>query len=86
LALKYYICRTLKQKEMTIFTFETDKSEAVKIRTILKALGVKKLKIIENDDTEMSKDEFEEKLKRAKSGDGTILRNADDVNAFFNSL
>ncbi|HBG39995.1 MAG TPA: hypothetical protein DEF88_05365 [Porphyromonadaceae bacterium] len=71
---------------MTIFTFETDKSEAVKIRTILKALGVKKLKIIENDDTEMSKDEFEEKLKRAKSGDGTILRNADDVNAFFNSL
>ncbi len=70
---------------MTTITFEAEKSEFEKIRNVLKALGAKKIKVKE-DDTKMSKAEFEEKLKRAKAGKGTILKNSDEINAFFNSL
>lgn len=54
------------------------------IETFLKAL---KLEIFNFDEpTKMSKDEFEEKLNRAKSDSGTILKNKEDVDAFFESL
>ncbi|RZL30237.1 MAG: hypothetical protein EOO96_18545 [Pedobacter sp.] len=70
---------------MTTFSFEIEPSEVSKLKAVLKALGVKKIKI-EEDKTEMSKQEFDEKLKKAKSGSGTILKSKEDVNAFFDSL
>ena len=54
------------------------------IETFLKAL---KLEIFNFDEpTKMSKDELEEKLNRAKSDSGTILKTKEDVDAFFESL
>lgn len=54
------------------------------IETFLKAL---KLEIFNFDEpTKMSKDEFEEKLNRAKSDSGTILKSEEDINSFFDSL
>lgn len=70
---------------MTTFSFEIEPSEVSKLKAVLKALGVKKIKI-EEGKTEMSKQEFDEKLKKAKSGSGTILKSKEDVNAFFDSL
>jgi len=70
---------------MAVLSFEIEESEVSKIRTILKALGAKKLKVKE-DETKMSKEEFYEKLKRAKSGSGTILETEKDIHAFFDSL
>lgn len=51
---------------------------------MLKAFGVKKLKI--EDETKMSKTEFEDKLKKSKSGKETLLHSKQDVSDFFNSL
>ncbi|MDV4099100.1 hypothetical protein CMT22_17900 [Elizabethkingia anophelis] len=70
---------------MTSFSFEIEHSEADKIKAILKALGVKKLKV-KDDETEMSKEEFEKKLDNAKSGKGTVLRTNKEVSDFFASV
>ncbi len=69
---------------MTVFTFEIDSSETDKLKAVLKAFGVKKLKI--EDETKMSKTEFEDKLIKSKSGKGTLLHSKQDVSDFFNSL
>lgn len=69
---------------MTVFSFEIDSSEADKIKAVLKAFGVKKLKI--EDETKLSKAEFEDKLKRSKAGKGTLLHSKEDVSNFFNSI
>jgi hypothetical protein len=70
---------------MTTFSFEIEKSEVAKLKAVLKAFGAKKLKI-EEEKTEMSKEEFEKKLKKAKESSGTILKSKEDINAFFDSL
>ncbi|MGV3546658.1 MAG: hypothetical protein ACO1N4_06320 [Pedobacter sp.] len=70
---------------MTTFSFEIEKSEVAKLKAVLKAFGAKKLKI-EEEKTEMSKEEFEKKLKNAKESSGTILKSKEDINAFFESL
>ncbi len=51
----------------------------------LKVLGVKKLKI-KDDEAEMSKEEFKKKLDKAKSGKGTVLRTDKEVSDFFDFL
>ncbi|RRQ46482.1 hypothetical protein [Chryseobacterium sp. SC28] len=77
---------------MTTFTFEADKSEVEKIRTILKALGVKKLKIKEDpsESTEKikySRKEFDEMLDESKkSKSEKVLKSKDDVKTFFDSI
>lgn len=77
---------------MTTFTFEADKSEVEKIRTILKALGVKKLKIKEDpsESTEKikySRKEFDEMLDESKkSKSQKVLKSKDDVKTFFDSI
>ena len=57
---------------MATFSFETEQSEVSKIKAVLKALGVKKLKV-ETDETKMSKEEFFAKIDRsiaqAKNGE-----------------
>lgn len=56
---------------MTTFSFEVEQSEVSKLKAVLKAFGVKKMKI-KNDEAEMSKEKFEEKigksLKQASEG------------------
>ena len=69
---------------MTVFSFEIDSSETEKIKAVLKAFGVKKLKI--QAETKLSKEEFEEKLSKSKSGKGTLLHSKQDISDFFNSL
>lgn len=77
---------------MTTFTFEADKSEVEKIRTILKALGVKKLKIKEDpsESTEKikySRKEFDEMLDESKkSKSQKVLKSKDDIKTFFDSI
>lgn len=77
---------------MTTFTFEADKSEVEKIRTILKALGVKKLKIKEDasESTEKikySSKEFDKMLDESKkSKSEKVLNSKDDVKNLFDSL
>ena len=61
---------------MATFSFETEQSEVSKIKAVLRALGVKKLKV-ETDETKMSKAEFFAKLdksvQQAKEGKVHIL-------------
>lgn len=77
---------------MTTFTFETDKSEVEKIRTILKALGVKKLRVKEDasdsgEKTKYSRKEFDEMLDESKNSKSQeLLKSKDDVKNFFDSL
>ncbi len=77
---------------MTTFTFEADKSEVEKIRTILKALGVKKLKVKEDasDSSEKIKyshKEFDEMLDESKkSKSERVLNSKDDVKNLLDSL
>ena len=77
---------------MTTFTFEADKSEVEKIRTILKALGVKKLKVKEDasESTEKikySSKEFDKMLDESKkSKSDKLLNSKDDVKNLFDSL
>ncbi len=77
---------------MTTFTFEADKSEVEKIRTILKALGVKKLKVKEDasESTEKikySSKEFDKMLDESKkSKSEKVLNSKDDVKNLFDSL
>ncbi|TZF82794.1 hypothetical protein FW774_14995 [Pedobacter sp. BS3] len=56
---------------MAVLSFEIEESEVSKIRTILKALGAKKLKVKE-DETKMTKEEFyakiDESIKQAAEG------------------
>ena len=49
---------------MTTFSFEIEKSEVAKLKAVLKAFGAKKLKI-EEEKTEMSKEEFEGKINKS---------------------
>ena len=49
---------------MATFSFETEQSEVSKIKAVLKALGVKKLKI-ETGETKMSKEEFFAKIDKS---------------------
>ena len=49
---------------MAVLSFEIEESEVSKIRTILKALGAKKLKVKE-DETKMTKEEFFAKIDRS---------------------
>lgn len=77
---------------MTTFTFEADKSEVEKIRTILKALGVKKLKVKEEpseakEKVKYSEKEFGEMLDESKkSKSDKLLNSKDDVKNLFDSL
>lgn len=70
---------------MTTFSFEIEQSEVSKLKAVLKAFGVKKMRIKE-DETEMSKEEFDVKLEKAKSGPGTLLKSKEDIDSFFGSL
>jgi hypothetical protein len=49
---------------MATFSFETEQSEVSKIKAVLKALRVKKLKI-ETGETKMSKEEFFAKIDKS---------------------
>lgn len=49
---------------MTTFSFEIEKSEVSKLKAVLKAFGAKKLKI-EEEKTEMSKEEFDSKIEKS---------------------
>lgn len=77
---------------MTTFTFEADKSEVEKIRTILKALGVKKLKVKEDvsesaEKIKYSSKEFDKMLDESKkSKSENVLNSKDDVKNLFDSL
>ena len=71
---------------MTTFSFEIDSSETSKLKAVLKAFGVKKLKVENPDETKLSKSEFEKKLKKAKAGKGTKLTTKKEVSDFFSSL
>ena len=77
---------------MTTFTFEADKSEVEKIRTILKALGVKKLKVQEDasessEKIKYSHKEFDEMLDESKKSKiEKVLNSKDDVKNLFDSL
>lgn len=77
---------------MTTFTFEADKSEVEKIRTILKALGVKKLKVKEDasessEKIKYSRKEFDQMLDESKKSKiQKLLISKDDVKTFFNLL
>ncbi|WP_027384460.1 hypothetical protein [Epilithonimonas caeni] len=77
---------------MTTFTFEADKSEVEKIRTILKALGVKKLKVKEDasesaEKIKYSRKEFDKMLDESKkSKSEKVLNSKDDVKNLFDSL
>ncbi|WP_138765813.1 hypothetical protein [Pedobacter xixiisoli] len=74
-----------KSRVMTTFSFEIEQSEVSKLKAVLKAFGVKKMKI-KDDESELSKEEFEEKIEKAKSGSGTILKTKKDIDSFFDSL
>ena len=50
---------------MTTISFEIESSEISRLSAILKAYGVKKLKVVE-DDPEMTKEDFTKKIERAK--------------------
>ena len=54
-----------KFKDMTTISFEIEQSEISRLSAILKAYGVKKLKIVE-DDPEMTKEDFTKKIERAR--------------------
>ena len=77
---------------MTTFTFEADKSEVEKIRTILKALGVKKLKVKEDasessEKIKYSQKEFDEMLDESKKSKiEKVLNSKADVKNLFDSL
>ena len=77
---------------MTTFTFEADKSEVEKIRTILKALGVKKLRVKEDvsesgEKIKYSRKEFDQMLDESKkSKNAKTLKSKDDVKNLFDSL
>lgn len=74
---------------MTTFSFEVDESEATRLRAILKAFGVKKLKVKE-DETKMTKEEFtakiEEARKEIKEGRSTTIRSTEELRSFIDSL
>lgn len=74
-----------KEFVMTVISFEIESSEADKVKAVLKALGVKKIKT-RDDRTKMTKAEFEKKLKESKSGKGTLLHSKQEVSNFFNTL
>lgn len=69
---------------MTTFSFEIQESEASKMKAVLKAFGVRKLKI--KEENKLSKEDFENKLIKAKAGSGTKLNTKQDVSNFFSSL
>jgi len=78
---------------MKTIIFEAETSEIEKIKSILKILGVKKIKEIENskypqfDKVKYSQKEFEEMLDFSKSTkSSTILKNKKDITDFINSL
>ena len=77
---------------MTTFTFEADKSEVEKISTILKELGVKKLKVKEDasessEKIKYSHKEFDEMLDESKKSKiEKVLNSKDDVKNLFDSL
>ena len=49
---------------MTTISFEIEPSEISRLSAILKAYGVKKLKVVE-DNSEMTKEDFAKKIERA---------------------
>lgn len=77
---------------MTTFTFEADKSEVEKIRTILKALGVKKLMVKEDSSESIEKvkyshKEFDQMLDESKKNENSnVLKSKEDVKNLFDSL
>jgi nanoRNase/pAp phosphatase (c-di-AMP/oligoRNAs hydrolase) len=50
---------------MTTISFEIEPSEISRLSAILKAYGVKKLKVVE-DNSEMTKEDFAKKIERAR--------------------
>ncbi|TZF82796.1 prevent-host-death protein [Pedobacter sp. BS3] len=74
---------------MAVLSFEIEESEVSKIRTILKVLGAKKLKIKE-DETKMTKEEFYAKIdrsiKQAAEGRVTTIRNKSELKSFLDNL
>ena len=80
---------------MTTVIFETESSEIPKIKSILKALGVKKIKIenslgnivVNEDKVKYSKKEFSEMLVLSKKNIvDDVLKTEDDVRKFITSI
>lgn len=74
--LKFYVfllSRKSKLKVMTTFSFEVEQAEVSKLKAVLKALGVKKMKIKE-DETKLSKEEFYAKIDKSikQAADGKV--------------
>ena len=65
-----------KFKDMTTISFEIEQSEISRLSAILKAYGVKKLKIVE-DYPEMTKEDFTKKIERARKSPGKRVSIAD---------
>ncbi len=61
---------------MTTISFEIEPSEISRLSAILKAYGVKKLKIVE-DNPEMTKEDFTKKIERARKSPGKRVSIAD---------
>lgn len=61
---------------MTTISFEIEPSEISRLSAILKAYGVKKLKIVE-DNPEMTKEDFTKKIERARKSPGKRVSVAD---------
>ena len=66
---------------MTTISFEIEPSEISRLSAILKAYGVKKLKIVE-DNPEMTKEDFTKKIERARKSPGKRVSAADQSKIF----
>ena len=56
------------------------------IAELAKQLGANVRIETKDDETKMSKEDFDAKIRRAQSDSGTILKTEEDINAFFDSL
>lgn len=68
---------------MATLTFEIESEEVDKVKTILKALGARKLKVTHNNPVSPG---FEEKLLNSEKGKGTKLATEQEVSDFFQSI
>ncbi len=68
---------------MATLTCEIDSKEVDKVKTILKALEARKLKVTHNNPVSPS---FEKKLRNSKKGKGTKLTTEQRLSDFFQSI
>ncbi|MBE8722834.1 hypothetical protein [Sphingobacterium pedocola] len=75
---------------MATLSFEIESSEVSEIRTVLKVLGAKKIKIVQQDGAHMSRNEFFEKInspiKAIENGKGTLIKSKEELTNFWDSL